>query len=84
MDGNSIITVFYLLPLVICTFFTARNTKRLLDEGYRLRPTGIYKAFLVGVMPVFNVFTAAYYLAVGIIDVIWKISKLLNNNENNR
>ena len=46
MDTNSIILILYLLPLVICTFYTARNVQSLLKEGYRLSATGIYKAFL--------------------------------------
>ena len=79
MDTNSIILILYLLPLAICTFYTTRNVKRLLKEGYRLSSTGIYKAFLRGAIPGANIFAAAYYLAVGIINVLWKIQKIIDN-----
>ena len=82
MKEYSIILILYLLPLAICTFYTTRNVRRLLKDGYRLSATGIYKAFLAGVIPGVNIFAAAYYLAVGIINVLGKISEKINSNEN--
>ena len=79
MKADSIILILYLLPLAICTFYTTRNVRRLLKEGYRLSATGIYKAFLAGAIPGINIFPAAYYLAVGILNVLWKIQKIIDN-----
>lgn len=84
MKADSIILILYLLPLAVCTFYTTRNVRRLLKEGYRLGATGIYKAFLAGAIPGINIFAAAYYLAVGIINVLGKITEKINDNENNR
>ncbi len=81
MKADSIILILYLLPLAICTFYTTRNVKRLLKEGYRLSSTGIYKAFLAGAIPGVNIFAAAHYLAVGIINVLGKISEKVNNGK---
>ncbi len=78
MKEYSIILALYLLPLAICMFYTTRNVRRLLKEGYRLSATGIYKAFLAGAIPGVNVFAAAYYLAV------WILNILMTINDNSR
>lgn len=82
MKADSIITIFYLLPLIVCTTFTTKNIVRLLDEGYRLRATKIYNAFLFGAIPIINILIAGYNCALAIFDAIADLTELFEELKN--
>ena len=87
MKVDSAIIIFYILPLVVCTFYTVRNILRLLNEGRRLSSSGMYTVFLLGIVPVLNMIVAWYYLSLAAVDAsieLMKILEKINRNNGNK
>lgn len=87
MRVDNVIIIFYILPLVVCTFYTVRNILRLLNEGRRLSSSGMYTVFLLGIVPVLNMIVAWYYLSLAAVDAsieLMKILEKINRNNGNK
>lgn len=87
MKVDNVIIIFYILPLVVCTFYTVRNIWRLLNEGHRLSSSGMYTVFLLGIVPVLNMIVAWYYLSLAAVDAsieLMKILEKINRNNGNK